>query len=485
MPEPVAPDKASRYQSLQARLATLRNRELELLLQFTPESSDVTNLRALISATEKACKDLETEDPRLRFLLSRPSSLASGTPGGQSSIGDPTTAFEESREVAQTAALEAKVSVLTNYLHEAQVRASTIRELEGSIVDLQRRRDLLENSHRMLSASLEQARLDEALGTTTLANINVVEEPTAAIRARAENLKTAGMVLFAGVFGSLGLAFGFELFLRGTLNRPADIQRHLRLPLFLTIPRLRGLPRRQRRLLKRRAAPTGGQGEAPTNGERPVPSLPAEAQPLRDYHEALRDRLIMHFQLNDLAHKPKLVGLTGVGRHAGVSMLAAGLAESLSETGDGNVLLVDMNPAQGPSVYPFHLGRPGCELTAALEQEHRESALIQQNLYLASANGQMNGRVGIIPRKFATLMPKMKASDYDYIIFDMPPVSQTSVTAKVAGLLDTVLLVVDAEHTSAERAKRSLALLAESRANVGTVLNRYRNYLPERLRTDV
>ena len=44
-------------------------------------------------------------------------------------------------------------------------------------------------------------------------------------------------------------------------------------------------------------------------------------------------------------------------------------------------------------------------------------------------------------------MPKFKASDYDYIIFDMPHVSQTSVTPRLAGLMDMVLFVIEAEKT--------------------------------------
>ena len=45
-------------------------------------------------------------------------------------------------------------------------------------------------------------------------------------------------------------------------------------------------------------------------------------------------------------------------------------------------------------------------------------------------------------------MPKLKASQYDYIIFDMPPVSQTSMTARLSGLMDMVLLVIESEKTS-------------------------------------
>ncbi|HOC01556.1 MAG TPA: hypothetical protein PKM43_22750, partial [Verrucomicrobiota bacterium] len=70
-------------------------------------------------------------------------------------------------------------------------------------------------------------------------------------------------------------------------------------------------------------------------------------------------------------------------------------------------------------------------------------------------------------------------------IFDMPHVSQTSVTAKVCGLMDMTFLVVESERTKEEQAKRCVSLLGESRAKVAAVLNRYHNYLPSRLQTDI
>jgi len=75
-------------------------------------------------------------------------------------------------------------------------------------------------------------------------------------------------------------------------------------------------------------------------------------------------------------------------------------------------------------------------------------------------------------------MPKFKASEYDYIIFDMPPVNQTSVTARLAGLMDMVLLVIESEKTNQDVVKRVNQLLAESKAKVSTVLNKTRNYIP-------
>ncbi len=78
-------------------------------------------------------------------------------------------------------------------------------------------------------------------------------------------------------------------------------------------------------------------------------------------------------------------------------------------------------------------------------------------------------------------MPKLKASDYDYIIFDMPPVSQISPTPKLAQFMDMVFMVVESEKTDRDVVKRATDLLAESKTNVGIVLNKSHNYVPRRL----
>ena len=87
----------------------------------------------------------------------------------------------------------------------------------------------------------------------------------------------------------------------------------------------------------------------------------------------------------------------------------------------------------------------------------------------------------VIPNRFASLVPKLKASDYDYIIFDMPPVSQTSMTPRMAGLMDMVLLVIESEKTKRESVQRATALLQESKATISTVLNKTRSYVPAQL----
>ena len=87
--------------------------------------------------------------------------------------------------------------------------------------------------------------------------------------------------------------------------------------------------------------------------------------------------------------------------------------------------------------------------------------------------------------RFSYLVPKLKASDYDYIIFDMPPVSQISVTPRLAGFMDMVMLVVESEKTDREAVQRAYAMLEESKANVTAVLNKTHTYVPRRLHQEM
>jgi Mrp family chromosome partitioning ATPase len=199
---------------------------------------------------------------------------------------------------------------------------------------------------------------------------------------------------------------------------------------------------------------------------------------LHPFQETLRDRLIGYFERRNLTHKPKLVAVTGLAKDAGVTTIAAGLAGCLSDTGDGNVLLVDMTPGQG-SAQQFYRGKPVCGLDQILAT--RDGAQVQDKLYVVSEEPGNDKLSRILPQRFTKLVPKLKASDFDYIIFDMPPVSQISVTPRLAGFMDMVLLVVESEKTDRDVVQRATALLAESKAHVGVVLNKTRSYVPSRL----
>jgi Mrp family chromosome partitioning ATPase len=76
-------------------------------------------------------------------------------------------------------------------------------------------------------------------------------------------------------------------------------------------------------------------------------------------------------------------------------------------------------------------------------------------------------------------MPNLKTSDFDYIIFDMPPLDQTSPTWGMAAFMDKLLLIVEAEKTSRDLIKRSYSKLVAERDNVAVVVNKTRSYVPK------
>jgi Mrp family chromosome partitioning ATPase len=157
------------------------------------------------------------------------------------------------------------------------------------------------------------------------------------------------------------------------------------------------------------------------------------------------------------------------------------LAAALSKTGDGNVLLVDMNVDQGVA-HSFYKGRPGCGISDALEPENRAEAQVQDNLYLATLNNGANDKlVKVLLTRFNQLMPRLKASDYDYIIFDMPPVTRTSATTRLASYMDLALLVLESWTTNQHSAIRASELMRDARANVAAVLYKHCSHMPASL----
>ena len=128
-------------------------------------------------------------------------------------------------------------------------------------------------------------------------------------------------------------------------------------------------------------------------------------------------------------------------------------------------------------------GGPALPLTSALESAAPVDSPTE-NLYVATiapANASP-ARVGL--KRFFALMPNLKASDFDYVIFDLPPVNQTSPTVGLAGFMDKVLFVVEAEKNSKDAVKRGFRELSNVRADVAVVLNKIHSYAPKWLAAD-
>lgn len=445
----IAPPSAEisrNYRAAVIQLEELQKVRLGLSATFTPESRQMKVNEQLCANVRAQCQKMEHDYPGL--LSEGPSEHGSGGNAG---------AFDLASERSQIAALEAKAEVLRKQEKESEARMAKVSDAAVEISQLERRKKLEEENARYVETSLEKARVDETLNPAKMPNINVVQKPSPGARKAFSNTKSAGKIAGAGLFLGLALAALYEFVLDKTVKRSSDIEGRVRVPLTMTIPYMGGT-RKQRVNVAARAE------VAPWDA----------GHFLRIYCDAIRDRLELYFQV--MTHKPKLLAVAGLSTGAGTSTLAAGLAAALSQTADGKVLYVDMNAAQ-TNLHPFLEGRPALPLDAAIELDRPfESAA--NNLYLATGTALAQQSDKPLLKRFYNLIPLMKGSDFDYIVFDLPPFSETSPSIGLAGFMDLTLLVVEAERDREDVMKRVCHELGERRSNVSIILNKAQTYLP-------
>jgi Mrp family chromosome partitioning ATPase len=198
---------------------------------------------------------------------------------------------------------------------------------------------------------------------------------------------------------------------------------------------------------------------------------------LGPYVATLRDRVVK--AMDPAAHRPHLIGVTGCAPGSGVSTLAAGLAVTLASSGDGRVLLVDAHV--GPSADNRVFGTTPTSGALDIRVEGQScTSVVQPNLYFLSTQPPRDAADPVnVLQGFADLVTHVSETPYDFVVFDMPPVSDTSLTPRVAGAMAHVILVIRAETIRREAALRASQLLARSGGKVlGAVLNMRKFYVP-------
>jgi len=449
-PSPVAQpthEQIQEYQGLIARLTELRKSEVGLLSKYSDTSSLVKGVRAQIADLENEKRKSETKFPSLATL---------GSP--QSDLGN---------ERAKLAGFEAKTEILKSQLGSIREQIKKLADTTPQIANLERSKELEEANYKYFEGSLEKARVDEALDPSKMPNISAVQRASPPSLVTKLRNRVALMLGFGGLAIGLGIALLWDLLLNRTVKRRTELELQLHTPVMMSIP-YAGVNGRLRLPWKK--------GNRNGNAE-PAAIAPWDSGHfIRPYAEAIRDRLGLYFELHGVTHKPKLVGFTGFSKGAGASSLAAGVAAALSETGDGKVLLVDVNASNG-EVHPFFEGRPAASLASAIEPKSSLSSAAD-NLYLATVNQPHAKPAQLGLKKFFAMVPNLKASDFDYIIFDMPPLTQTSPSVGLAALMDKVLVIVEAERDNRDKVKRGYRELVAARSDISVVLNKTRSYGP-------
>lgn len=184
----------------------------------------------------------------------------------------------------------------------------------------------------------------------------------------------------------------------------------------------------------------------------------------------------------------RAVMVAGCQEGNGATTTAAALAATLAQQPTTRVLVVDAN-LRTPSLHRV-FGARGQAGFSDLVNNGREAGLdyvqpsAQPNLFVLTT--------GRIPRsplenfssvKLARLVAEFK-NQFDFIVFDAPPLLQFPDGYALAPHVDAVLVVVEADRTLVDDARRVIRELERAgvRGPTGVILNRQRDYTPRVLR---
>src|SRR6266480_3756727 len=137
---------------------------------------------------------------------------------------------------AQVAGTQAKIEAFKARRLDIQQRTKQLSELGPQIEELGRKREMDEANYKYFAASLEKARIDEALDPSKMPNISAVQRPSPPMLDTKTRNKIALGLAGGGIFLGIALALLRGLILNQTVERPLQLETKLHIPLMLSIP---------------------------------------------------------------------------------------------------------------------------------------------------------------------------------------------------------------------------------------------------------
>ena len=207
----------------------------------------------------------------------------------------------------------------------------------------------------------------------------------------------------------------------------------------------------------------------------------AAALPWGDHYRSLLRRL------NSLSGpdgaKPRSIGVTSCTNGEGVSTVAVNLALHAATDLDEHTLLIDLSPTQS-SVAGVLGGRVSPGLSDMLLQSAEPAECIRKApidnfavLGIGSLAPELNA--GFDRNQVCELLVELRSA-YEFVVVDLPTASDLSGCYSLAGLLDGILLVVEAERVRGQVAQHVKDELVKAGASVlGVIFNKRRQYVPE------
>lgn len=363
--------------------------------------------------------------------------------------------------LARQVASQKQQVVLNQQLKELNDHDAQLQQLERAVA-------LLDGKYRMHFEKLEEARVNDELGRDGIQNIKVAQAATLVTKPTSPK-KPIVLVLgmLAAIAGAVTVPFVAE-FLDGSLRTTQQVERELNLPVLLSVP-----PQSKRRRKSKKSVVS--------SGKRAVAIDMADDFELEGNYRTLACELLYNSLRSRGDFQTKAVGVVGCDTSKARSQVAEELALQAAQCGTEPVLLIDADEQHRQVANRFGLnGSPGWRevLAGVADAETCVHAANGGRLAVMTpgAEDSVLADVGHAPLGRGQL-EELK-SKYGLVVVDLP--SPCQIDARAAGdWLDEAVLVVEAERTRTESAKRAKVLLERAGIRVaGVVLANRREHIP-------
>lgn len=436
--EPGAADAmaAGNTKELEAKLADLKQKRDQLLVDNTEEWPEVKEVEKQIAGLQKQIQEAHSK------ATSTESKLV---------------------ETRYHQALDRERALRKSFDEQ---RGTTLTQNEAAI-NYRIISQEIETNKGLLDGLLQRSKENDVSTAGTQNNIHIVDyAPTPKFAVGPRRFQ----VVVVAVLLSLALGVGLALFLEyldDTVDTPDDVEKALHLPALAVIPLIEGQ--------LKRFIPNALQKSKP-NGNGSLVRLTGA-----DSHSALAEsyrQLRTSVLLSKAGRAPKTLLVTSSLPAEGKTTTAINMATSLAQT-EAKVLIVDADMRRPRMHSIFHLSNKQ-GLSTILSNELAEAEILnmvqkdeESGLYILTCGPIPPNPAELLGSEQMRRLVRYLESAFTHIIIDSPPVASFTDGVLIGCLVDGVLLVVYAGKSSREIARRGRQVLLDVGAKIiGVVLNK-------------
>ncbi len=350
--------------------------------------------------------------------------------------------------------LSAKKNSLTQMLNKSKDELVQFNKYSVDILRLKKQSEIDEKNYIKYSDNLEQARIDHILKASNITNISIVQSATLPVKPdKPKRLYNLLLAICFGVFGALSIAFVAE-FLDHSIKSSDDITSFLKQPLIASVPYFDELIVRTRTF--------------------PQKSLNVFDNIGRTIHAS--------FQSGGYSN---VIGITSCYIGEGTSFIASRIADAMISFQDGDVLYADLN-FDNPDLQN-KLSFSSSQQSNNVRKFEADKYISQDNdnnqaheIVVIPAGKQAHLPVQYVQRKRFDQFINFCTTKYTSIVFDMPPLSESTMVLEMAAHIDGLVLVIESGKVRREVVRQMIFDITQAGINIiGIVLNKQKQYIPQ------